>query len=179
MPAKPAAKKKKAAAKPAATPSAPAAPAAAQPKVGDLAPTFTTTATDGSTIRLGDFAGKWVVLYFYPKDDTPGCTKEACGFRDVYAQLQEKGAVVLGVSADSAKSHAKFTEKFQLPFPLLADEAREIVQAYGVWGEKTFMGRKYFGIHRDTFLIAPDGRVKVVWPKVKPEEHAAEVLAAL
>ena len=125
MPAKPAAKKKKAAAKPAATPSAPAAPAAAQPKVGDLAPTFTTTATDGSTIRLGDFAGKWVVLYFYPKDDTPGCTKEACGFRDVYAQLQEKGAVVLGVSADSAKSHAKFTEQFQLPFPLLADEARE------------------------------------------------------
>ncbi len=179
MPAKPAAKKKKAAAKPAATPSAPPTPAAAQPKVGDLAPAFTTTATDGSTIRLGDFAGKWVVLYFYPKDDTPGCTKEACGFRDVYAQLQKKGAVVLGVSADSAKSHAKFTEKFKLPFPLLADETREIVQAYGVWGEKTFMGRKYFGIHRVTFLIGPDGRVKAVSPKVKPEEHAAEVLAAL
>jgi peroxiredoxin Q/BCP len=179
MPAKPAAKKKKSAAKPAATPSASVTPAAAQPKVGDLAPAFTTIATDGSTIRLGDFAGKWVVLYFYPKDDTPGCTKEACGFRDVYAQLQKKGAVVLGVSADSAKSHAKFTEKFKLPFPLLADETREIVQAYGVWGEKTFMGRKYFGIHRVTFLIGPDGRVKAVWPKVKPEEHAAEVLAAL
>ena len=179
MPAKPAAKKKTAATKPATTPSAPATPAAAQPKVGELAPSFTTTATDGSTIRLGDFAGKWVVLYFYPKDDTPGCTKEACGFRDVYAQLQKKGAVVLGVSADSANSHAKFTEKFHLPFPLLADETREIVQAYGVWGEKTFMGRKYFGIHRVTFLIGQDGRVKAVWPKVKPEEHAAEVLAAL
>lgn len=179
MPAKPAAKKKTPVTKPVAEPSTPAPSASAQPKVGDLAPTFTTTATDGSTIRLGDFAGKWVVLYFYPKDDTPGCSKEACGFRDVYAQLQKKGAVVLGVSADSTKSHAKFTEKFQLPFPLLADETREIVEAYGVWGEKTFMGRKYFGIHRVTFLIGPDGRVKAVWPKVKPEEHAAEVLASL
>ncbi len=149
------------------------------PQVGDVAPTFSATATDGSTIRLGEFAGKWVVLYFYPKDDTPGCTKEACGFRDVYTQIQQKGAVVLGVSADSAKSHAKFTEKFKLPFPLLADEDKTIVQAYGVWGEKTFMGRKYLGIQRATFLIGPDGRVKAVWPKVKAEAHAAEVLAAL
>jgi peroxiredoxin Q/BCP len=149
------------------------------PKVGDLAPAFSATATDGSTIRLADLAGKNVVLYFYPKDDTPGCTKEACAFRDVHGQLLKKGAVVLGVSADSAKSHAKFTEKFQLPFPLLADEERQIVRAYGAWGEKTFMGRKFFGILRSTFLIGPDGRVKAVWPKVKPEEHAAEVLAAV
>ena len=149
------------------------------PAVGDLAPAFSAAATDGSTIRLADLAGKSVILYFYPKDDTPGCTKEACAFRDIYRQLQQKGAVVLGVSADSVKSHAKFTEKFQLPFPLLADEERNIVKAYGAWGEKTFMGRKFFGILRSTFLIGPDGRVKAVWPKVKPEEHAAEVLAAL
>jgi peroxiredoxin Q/BCP len=149
------------------------------PKVGDLAPAFSAAATDGSTIRLADLTGKSVVLYFYPKDDTPGCTKEACAFRDIYRQFQQKGAVVLGVSADSAKSHAKFTEKFRLPFPLLADEERNIVKAYGAWGEKTFMGRKFFGILRNTFLIGPDGRVKAVWPKVKPEEHAAEVLAAL
>lgn len=149
------------------------------PAVGDVAPAFRATATDGSTIRLGDFAGKSVILYFYPKDDTPGCTKEACAFRDIYRQLQQQGAVVVGVSADSARSHTKFTEKFKLPFPLLADEERNIVRAYGAWGEKTFMGRKFFGILRSTFLIGPDGYVKAVWPKVKPEEHAAEVLAAL
>lgn len=179
MPAKPASKKSTASKKVPAPQTEATVPALPLPKVGDLAPTFTATATDGSTVRLGDFAGKWVVLYFYPKDDTPGCTKEACGFRDVYAQIQKKGAIVLGVSADSAKSHAKFTEKFKLPFPLLADEDREIVRAYGVWGEKSFMGRNYLGIHRVTFLIGPDGRVKAVWPKVKAEEHAAEVLAAL
>lgn len=150
-----------------------------RPKIGDPAPGFSATATDGSMIQLADFAGKNVVLYFYPKDDTPGCTKEACAFRDVFRQLQQKGAVVLGVSADSAKSHAKFTEKFQLPFPLLADEDRQIVRAYGAWGEKTFMGRKFFGILRSTCLIGPDGRIRAVWPKVKPEEHAAEVLAAI
>ncbi len=179
MPDKPAPKKKATLRKVAEKPVEAADCTTPMPQVGDAAPDFTATATDGSTIRLSDFAGKWVVLYFYPKDDTPGCTKEACGFRDVYAQFQKKGAVVLGVSADSAKSHAKFTEKFKLPFPLLADEKREIVRAYGVWGEKSFLGRNYFGIHRVTFLIGPDGRVKSVWPKVKAEAHAAEVLAAL
>lgn len=146
---------------------------------GDKAPAFSATATDGSTVKLTDFKGKSVVLYFYPRDDTPGCTKEACGFRDIYRQITAKGAVVLGVSIDPVKAHQKFTEKFTLPFPLLADEDKKIVQAYGVWGEKVFMGRKYLGTHRVTFLIGPDGRIRNVWPKVKPEEHPAEVLAAL
>ncbi|MBL9175946.1 MAG: thioredoxin-dependent thiol peroxidase [Verrucomicrobiales bacterium] len=148
-------------------------------KVGDAAPEFAVTATDGSVVRLKDFRGKSVVLYFYPKDDTPGCTREACGFRDIYQQIQKKGAVVLGVSVDPVKSHKKFTEKFQLPFPLLADEDKALVTAYGVWGEKVFMGRKYLGVYRVTFLIGSDGRIRQVWPKVKPEEHPAEVLAAL
>lgn len=148
-------------------------------KVGDLAPEFDGTATDGSRISLKSLRGKWVVLYFYPKDDTPGCTKEACGFRDSYSIFGERGAVVLGVSADPIKAHVKFTEKFQLPFPLLADEDHSIVQAYGVWGEKMFMGRKYQGIHRVTFLIGPDGRIAEIWPTVKPEQHAAEVLEAI
>ena len=148
-------------------------------KPGDPAPAFSALATDGSTIRLADLKGHPVILYFYPKDDTPGCTKEACAFRDGYAAFQKKGAVILGVSADSVKSHGKFTEKFNLPFPLLADEDKSIVKAYGAWGEKSFMGRRYEGIHRVTFLIGADGRIEKVWPKVKPEEHAAEVLAAL
>lgn len=148
-------------------------------KPGDKAPAFTATATDGSTLRLADFKGKSVVLYFYPRDDTPGCTKEACAFRDVYREIVAKGAVVLGVSVDPVKAHVKFTEKFSLPFPLLADEEKAIVQAYGVWGEKVFMGRKYLGVHRVTFLIGPDGRIQHIWPAVKPEHHAAEVLAAL
>lgn len=148
-------------------------------KPGDKAPAFSSTATDGSTVKLSDFKGKSVILYFYPRDDTPGCTKEASAFRDVYSEIAAKGAVVLGVSVDTVKSHVKFTEKFSLPFPLLADEEKKIVQAYGVWGEKVFMGRKYLGIHRVTFLIGPDGRIKNIWPTVKPEQHAAEVLAAL
>ena len=148
-------------------------------KPGDPAPAFSALATDGATIRLADFKGHPVILYFYPKDDTPGCTKEACAFRDGYAAFKKKGAVILGVSADSVKSHGKFTEKFKLPFPLLADEDKSIVKAYGAWCEKSFMGRKYEGIHRVTFLIGADGRIQQVWPKVKPEEHAAEVLAAL
>ena len=128
---------------------------------------------------MADFRGKPVVLYFYPRDDTPGCTVEACSFRDEHTQLQKKGAVVLGVSTDPLKSHDKFAAKFNLPFPLLVDEDRKIVQAYGVWGEKTFMGRKFDGVHRVTFLIGPDGTIRKIWPKVKPEGHAAEVLAAL
>ena len=148
-------------------------------KVGDPAPAFTAKTNGGQTVSLADYAGRHVVLYFYPKDDTPGCTKEACAFRDGFADFTKQGAVVLGVSADSVKAHDKFVLKFRLPFPLLADEDKSIVQAYGVWGEKTFMGRRYQGIHRVTFLIGPDGRIKQIWPQVKPAEHAAEVLAAL
>lgn len=148
-------------------------------KEGDPAPVFAATTNDGGRISLTDFKGKNVILYFYPKDDTPGCTKEACAFRDHFADFTKKGAVVLGVSTDPVKSHAKFVEKFKLPFTLLADEDKHIVQAYGVWGQKTFMGRKYLGTHRVTFLIGPDGKIRRIWPKVEPEEHAAEVLAAL
>ena len=148
-------------------------------KEGDKAPGFTTASSGGGTVSLSDFKGQPVVLYFYPKDDTPGCTKEACAFRDLYADFKKKGAVILGVSIDSAKAHDKFAGKFKLPFTLLADEDKAIVQAYGVWGEKVFMGRKYLGTHRLTFLIGPDGRIKKIWPKVKPEEHAQEVLEAL
>lgn len=148
-------------------------------KEGDVAPEFSVPASTGETISLSKLKGKFVVLYFYPKDDTPGCTKEACGFRDLYSQLAKKGAVVLGVSTDSVKSHQKFIEKFKLPFTLLSDTEKQIVNAYGVWGEKTFMGRKYLGTHRITFLIGPDGRLKKIWPKVKPEEHAEEVLNAI
>ena len=148
-------------------------------KEGDIAPQFTVATSGGGKISLADHKGQNVILYFYPKDNTPGCTKEACAFRDEFAQFKKKGAVVFGVSPDSVKSHDKFVEKFKLPFTLLADEDRKIVQAYGVWGEKSFMGQKYLGVYRVTFLIGPDGRIKKIWPQVKPEEHAAEVLAAL
>lgn len=148
-------------------------------KEGDQAPDFTADTNGGGRVTLRDFAGKQVVLYFYPKDDTPGCTKEACAFRDVYQQFVDRGAVVLGVSTDPVRAHDKFAAKYRLPFTLLADTDRQIVTAYGAWGVKSFLGRKYEGIYRVTFLIGPDGRIKKVWPKVKPEEHAAEVLAAL
>ena len=148
-------------------------------KEGDLAPEFSAATNAGGKVSLADFKGKNVILYFYPKDDTPGCTKEACGFRDGFAEFQKRGAVVLGVSTDSAAAHDKFVEKFKLPFPLLADEDKKIVNAYGVWGDKSFLGRIYQGTRRVTFLIGGDGRIKKIWPKVKPEQHAAEVLAAL
>ena len=148
-------------------------------KEGDLAPGFTAATNGGGKVSLSDFRGKNVVLYFYPRDNTPGCTKEACAFRDDYGAFGKKGAVVLGVSTDSAGSHDKFAGKYQLPFPLVADEDKKIAQAYGAWGEKTFLGRKYQGMHRVTFLIGPDGRIKKIWPTVKPAEHAQEVLAAL
>jgi len=148
-------------------------------KEGDKAPAFTVNTNGGGKISLVDFKGQNVILYFYPKDDTPGCTKEACAFRDHLADFKKKGAVVLGVSTDPVKSHDKFVEKFKLPFTLLADEDKKIVEAYGVWGQKSFMGRKYMGTHRVTFLIGPDGKIKKIWPKVKPEEHAEEVLEAL
>jgi peroxiredoxin Q/BCP len=148
-------------------------------KEGDQAPDFSVPTSGGGKVSLSDFKGKPVILYFYPKDDTPGCTKEACGFRDHFAEFRKKGAEVLGVSIDPVKAHNKFVEKFKLPFTLLADEDKKIVQAYGVWGEKSFMGRKYMGTNRVTFLIGADGKIKNIWAKVKPEEHAEEVLAAL
>ena len=148
-------------------------------KEGDPAPAFNAPVNGGGRVALSDFAGKNVVLYFYPKDNTPGCNKEACAFRDNYAALQKQGAVVLGVSVDPVKAHDKFAAKFKLPFPLLADEDKKIVEAYGVWGPKSFMGMNFIGTHRTTFLIGPDGRIRKIWPKVKVGEHAAEVLAAL
>jgi peroxiredoxin Q/BCP len=148
-------------------------------KEGDVAPKFTVATNGGGKISLADYKERNVILYFYPKDDTPGCTKEACAFRDQFVDFKKKGAVIFGVSTDPVKKHDKFVEKFKLPFMLLADEDKKIVEAYGVWGEKSFMGRKYLGTHRVTFLIGPDGKIKKIWPAVKPEEHAAEVLAAL
>ncbi len=148
-------------------------------KEGDKAPEFTALTNGDGRVSLADFKGKNVILYFYPRDNTPGCTKEACAFRDEFAAFKKKGAIVLGVSTDSAKSHDKFVAKQKLPFTLLADEDKKIVEAYGVWGEKRFMGMKYIGTKRVTFLIGPDGRIKKIWPKVKPAQHAQEVLAAL
>jgi len=148
-------------------------------KEGDKAPDFSVLTNGGERGSLKDFEGRPVVLYFYPKDDTPGCTKEACAFRDAYSDFKKAGAVVLGVSTDPVKSHQKFVDKFSLPFPLLSDTEKEIVSAYGVWGEKSFMGRKYMGTHRVTFLIGADGRIAKIWPEVKPEAHAEEVLAAI
>ncbi len=149
-------------------------------KEGDLAPDFTAPhQRRRARCRCPTSRGKNVILYFYPRDNTPGCTKEACAFRDEFGAFKKKGAVVLGVSTDSAKSHDKFAEKYKLPFTLVSDEDKKIVQAYGAWGEKSFLGRKYQGTYRVTFLIGPDGRIKKIWPTVKPAEHAAEILAAL
>ncbi|UYI13885.1 MULTISPECIES: thioredoxin-dependent thiol peroxidase [Myxococcus] len=149
------------------------------PQAGDQAPAFQLADQDGNAVSLAQFAGRSVVLYFYPKDDTPGCTVEACGFRDEHSALEAAGAVVLGVSADSTASHRKFATKFNLPFPLLADVDHTLSEAYGVWGEKSLYGRKFLGITRATFLIGPDGVLKQVWPKVKVNGHVAEVLAVL
>jgi peroxiredoxin Q/BCP len=148
-------------------------------KEGEVAPAFTADTSGGGRISLADYRGKNVILYFYPKDDTPGCTKEACSFRDHFSELKERGAVILGVSTDAVKSHDKFVEKLKLPFLLLADGDKKIVADYGVWGEKSFMGRKYMGTNRVTFLIGPDGKIKKIWPLVKPEEHVPEILAVL
>ncbi|HEX5634289.1 MAG TPA: thioredoxin-dependent thiol peroxidase [Gemmatimonadales bacterium] len=148
-------------------------------KAGDKAPAFSLPADDGSTVSLRDLKGRTIVLYFYPKDDTSGCTAQACEFRDSWAAVQRKGAVVLGVSPDGVKSHQKFRTKYDLPFPLLADEDHAVAEAYGVWGEKSMYGRKYMGINRTTFVIDGAGQVTTVFEKVKPKGHAAEVLAAL
>ena len=152
-------------------------------EIGDPAPGFETIAVggeygDGKTVRLADFKGRTVVLYFYPKDDTPGCTTQACGLRDVWKDFAGKAAV-LGVSIDSAKSHRKFIDKHALPFPLLNDADRKMVNEYGVWVEKSMYGRAYMGTERSTFVIAPDGRIKAIFRKVKPAAHAELLLAAL
>lgn len=144
---------------------------------GIPAPEFTLADETGTLRRLADFRGKMVLLYFYPKDDTPGCTTEACNFRDDYSAYEQAGVVILGVSPDSPKSHTKFKEKFHLPFSLLADEDHAICEAYQVWGEKKFMGRKYMGVLRTSFLIDPAGNIKKVYEDVKPADHSAQVLA--
>lgn len=148
------------------------------PKEGSVAPNFAAKDANGETVRLKDLRGQKVVLYFYPKDDTPGCTKEACSFRDAFADLKKRDIKVLGVSIDSEGSHKKFAAKYKLPFTLLADPDHSIADAYGVYGEKKFMGRTYLGVKRVTFLIDEKGKVKKVFEKVKPEEHAREVLEA-
>ena len=147
-------------------------------KEGDKAPDFTTKDQSGNTVKLSDHKGKKVVLYFYPKDDTPGCTKEACSFRDADNVYNAKGIKVFGVSTDSEKSHQKFISKYQLPFDLLADTDKEIVEAYGVWGEKSMYGKKYMGTIRKTFLIGEDGKIAKIFDKVNVSEHADEVLEA-
>ena len=146
---------------------------------GQEAPDFELASDEGDTVRLSDLRGKSIVLYFYPKDDTPGCTTQACGIRDAYGLFERAGAVVLGVSPDDEGSHAKFKKKYDLPFTLLADTEHAVAEQYGVWGEKSYMGRKYFGIQRSTFVIGKDGTVKKVFAKVKPAEHADDVLAVL
>lgn len=147
--------------------------------VGDKAPVIKAEDQFGKTINLEDFKGSKVILYFYPKDDTPGCTAEACNLRDNYQLLLEKGYKIIGVSADSAASHKKFTEKYQLPFPLIPDTDKEIVKSYGVWGKKKFMGREYDGIHRMTFIITEEGNILKIFDKVKTKDHTAQILAEM
>jgi len=147
-------------------------------KEGDKAPAFKAKDQNGDTVKLSDLKGKRVVLYFYPKDDTPGCTKEACSFRDADDVFKAKDIMVLGVSIDDERSHQKFISKFQLPFDLLADTDKAIVEAYGVWGEKSMYGRKYMGTLRKTFLIDEKGKIVKIFDKVKVAEHADEVLKA-
>lgn len=140
------------------------------------APSFTLPDQTNSLRSLEDYRGKWVVLYFYPKDDTPGCTTEACSFRDEYQYLQEQGIEVLGVSKDSVKSHEKFAQKYSLNFPLLSDTSAETIKAYGAWGQKKFMGREFEGILRQTYLISPDGKIAKEYPKVTPKDHVVEII---
>jgi len=148
-------------------------------KVNDKAPAFSLLDQDGNKVSLKDFAGKTVVLFFYPKADTPGCTVEACGFRDTYKKLQATGAVILGISADTSEKQKKFEKKFSLPYPLLADTDKKVCEAFGVIQEKSMYGKKYMGIARMTFVIAPTGKIQRIYEKVKPDGHAEEVLAYL
>jgi peroxiredoxin Q/BCP len=145
-------------------------------KPGQSAPQFEGTIQDGSQVSLDDYKGSKLVLYFYPKDDTPGCTKEACSLRDEYAVLKEKGFKILGVSPDGVKKHNKFIDKYELPFDLLADEDKSTLHAYEVWGPKKFMGRKYDGVHRTTFVIDEEGQIEHVIEKVKTKDHAKQIL---
>jgi peroxiredoxin Q/BCP len=146
---------------------------------GDKAPEFKVKDQQGKTVSLKDYRGKKVILYFYPKDDSPGCTKEACAFRDHFSEFKKHGAEVLGVSTDSEKSHQAFVDKYKLPFTLLADVDKKIVEAYRVWGEKSMYGKTYLGTHRVTYVIDEHGQIAAVFPKVKPEEHAEEILKTL
>jgi len=146
---------------------------------GQEAPDFELKSDAGETVRLSELRGKPVVVYFYPKDDTPGCTTQACGIRDAYGEFERAGAVVLGVSPDSEASHVKFRKKYDLPFTLLADTDHAVAEQYGVWGEKSYLGKKYMGVSRSTFVIAEDGTVKKIFPTVKPAGHADDVLAVL
>ncbi len=148
-------------------------------KVGQKAPGFHLPDQAGKAHDLKDYAGKWVLLYFYPKDDTPGCTVEACTLRDEFPKFKKMKAVVLGVSADPVKKHAKFAQKYDLPFTLLADEEKKLVNAYGVWAKKKFMGREYMGILRNSYLINPEGKIAKIYEGVKPAQHAEEVLQDL
>ena len=146
---------------------------------GDPAPDFTLTSDSGDAITLSSLRGSPVILYFYPKDDTPGCTRQACGFRDLYEEFEERGAVVLGVSTDDAETHRKFKAKYALPFALLADTEHEAADAYGVWGERTYRGRSYTGVNRSTFVVDAGGRISSAMYGVKPDDNPSEVLDAL
>ena len=148
-------------------------------KVGDKAPSFKLKNQDDELISLTDFKGKKIVLYFYPKDDTPGCTKESCNFRDEFPKFGKLNAKIIGVSVDSVESHKKFTVKYKLPFDLLADDKKEIVEKYGVWKEKNMYGRKYMGIERTTFIVDEDGKIANIFAKVKVDDHNKEVMEAL
>lgn len=148
-------------------------------KEGAKAPDFSLPSSEGKNVKLSDFKGQTVVLYFYPKDDTPGCTQEACDFRDSIKEFKKKGAMVLGVSPDSLKKHDKFIEKFKLPFPLLSDEEKKVLNQYGVWKEKSMYGRKYMGVERTTVVIDPQGKIARIFPKVKVTGHSDEVLEAV
>lgn len=149
------------------------------PEIAKIAPAFSLPDQNGQIHKLSDYKGKWVLLYFYPKDDTAGCTKEACAIKDKFPSFTKLGAVVLGVSKDSSQSHDKFARKYKLPFTLLADESTQVQQSYGVWQEKSMYGRKYMGTARTSFLINPQGKIAKVYEKVKPETHASEVLRDL
>ena len=148
-------------------------------KAGRKAPTFKLADQDGKVHALKDYAGKWLLIYFYPKDDTPGCTKEACTIAEIYKDFKRMGVAVCGVSKDSVKSHKKFAEKYSLPFTLLSDESTEMIQKYQAWGEKTMRGKKYLGTFRVSYLIAPDGTIAQVYPEVDPANHALELLTDL
>jgi peroxiredoxin Q/BCP len=148
-------------------------------QVGDSMPSFELPDQQGKLVKSSDFSGKPLVVYFYPKDDTPGCTKEACSFRDTFKEYHDRGIIVIGISADTPQAHGKFASKYNLPFILLSDTEKSVIKAFGAWGEKKMYGKSYEGIIRSTFVIDGQGKIKKVFPKVKPEDHAKEVLEAL